>query len=358
MQDDDSIKSSYSKRRTISPLTSSDKISLDSKPQSLEDTAIDRGENYQEAIVSLDEKKPAKEKKVIITIPAYNESKTIEKVVSNILKVMNNTQYKDSFSVIVVDDGSTDQTAETARNAGAQVFSHPRNYGLAATFRTEMDLCLKLGADIIVHADADGQYQAEEIPLLLEELDNGNDLVLGSRFMGKIEYMPWLKKFGNKAFSRVLTRITGVKITDGQTGFRAFTREVAESIQLTSTHTYTQEQIIRAAKKKFHIKEVPIYFAKREDGNSRLMRNPFGYAIRAWINIIRFYRDYSPIRFFGGLGMVLFVCGLLTGGFLISNIFYPLVQDPSSIIVLMIAFLFFGFHTIVLGFVADMMKKN
>ena len=115
--------------------------------------------------------------KIIISIPAYNEEKTIASVISNIKKVMNSNNY--NYKILVLDDGSKDNTAETTKKAGAIVYSHPYNYGLAETFRTEIQKCLDLKADIIVHIDADGQYLAEEIPNLIKEIENGYDLVLG-----------------------------------------------------------------------------------------------------------------------------------------------------------------------------------
>ena len=225
--------------------------------------------------------------KVIITIPAYNEEETIGKVVRDIKQAMSKTKYK--HSILVVNDGSKDKTAEMAGKQGAIVYSHPYNYGLAEAFRTEISKCLELGADIIVHTDADGQYKAEEIHKLIEPIEKKEaDLVLGSRFKGKIEEMPWMKRMGNRAFSRVISNIIKFRVSDCQTGFRAFTKEVAQKVPIISDHTYTQEQIIRAVREKFRIKEVPIYFAKR-DGKSKLMSNPFNYASRAWINIIRIY---------------------------------------------------------------------
>ena len=229
------------------------------------------------------------ELKVIITIPAYNEEKTIGKVVRRIKEIMDNTKYCYSYIVLVVNDGSTDNTAKYAREAGAFVFSHKENKGLAETFRTEMKICIALNGEIIVHTDADGQYKAEEIPLLIEQVEEGHDLVLGSRFKGTIENMPRMKKLGNRAFSFVLSILTRKRISDGQTGFRAFTREVASNIEIISDHTYTQEQIIRATQKRYSIKEVPVFFAKRNDGKSRLMRSPFDYAFKAWKNIFRIY---------------------------------------------------------------------
>ena len=248
---------------------------------------------------------------VIITIPAYNEEKTIALVINSIKKVMLKTKY--DYKIFIVDDGSTDNTAKTAKKEGAIVYSHQTNHGLAEAFRTEVKKCLEMKADVIVHTDADGQYHAEDIPLLLKEVENGYDLVLGSRFLGIIEEMPWLKKIGNKAFSKVISNIINYEVTDCQTGFRAFTSKLAEKIEIKSTHTYTQEQIIRAVREKFKIKEVPIYFAKRKDGKSRLLKNPFEYAIKAWINIMRIYRDYEPLKFFGRIGVFFIGIGLILG---------------------------------------------
>lgn len=243
--------------------------------------ASDFTESYQQI-----EEKPSN---IVITIPAFNEEKTIKEVISTICKIMDNTKYKDKYLVLVVDDGSSDNTAIEASEAGAYVYSHKVNQGLAQTFRTEMKLCIELAADIIVHTDADGQYKAEEIPILIREIEKGNDLVLGSRFLGTIEQMPRMKRFGNKAFSFVLSMFSRRRISDWQTGFRAFSIKVAKEIEIISTHTYTQEQIIRANKKNFKIVEVPIYFARRNDGQSRLMKSPLDYAIKAWINIFRIY---------------------------------------------------------------------
>ena len=166
--------------------------------------------------------------KIIVTVPAYNEQDTIGKVVDEIKEVMESNSY--SYAVLVVDDGSKDGTAEIAKEHGAAVFSHPKNYGLAETFRTEVKKCLEMGADIIVHIDADTQYKAAEIPKLVKEIENGYDLVLGSRFRGRIESMLVVKRIGNIAFSRAISRITGLKISDAQTGFRAFTMDIAKKI--------------------------------------------------------------------------------------------------------------------------------
>lgn len=288
--------------------------------------------------------------KMIITIPAYNEEETIGDVIHEIKQTMDKIEYE--YKIIVVSDGSTDSTANVVKNAGALVYSHPYNYGLAETFRTEIEKALENDAEIIVHIDADGQYRPEEIPKLIKPIENKEaDLVLGSRFAGTIEEMPLMKKIGNKLFSRVISRITKIKITDGQTGFRAFTREVAEKITIISTHTYTQEQIIKAVRNKFKMQEVPIYFAKRKSGKSRLMSNPVEFAIKAGINLFRIYRDYEPLKFFGSVGFTLILIAVLT--FFYSIFILDRLLD-ITVIVLILA----GIQIILFGFLAEMVKKR
>ena len=294
--------------------------------------------------------------KVVVTIPAYNEAKTIGLLIKKIRAVMKKTRYP--YSLIVVDDGSSDNTSEISRKAGAMVIVQPMNYGLAETFRTEIEESLKRGADAIVHMDADGQYLPEEIPKLLRELENGNDIVLGSRFMGKIEEMPLIKRLGNRVFSRVVSRIAGIRISDTQTGFRAFKRKVAEDLKIVSNHTYTQEQIIRAVRHKFIVKEVPIYFAKR-DGKSRLISNPFEYAAKAIINLIRVYRDFEPLRFFGIWGGMALFLGFVLGLYLV---YFQFFEEGAfrhlGLMMFDILVLSIGLQLVMFGFLADMMKKG
>jgi glycosyltransferase involved in cell wall biosynthesis len=292
---------------------------------------------------------------VIITIPAYNEEKTLANVLREIKRVMDSIKYK--YRILVVDDGSADRTREIAKKEGATVVSHPRNYGLAEAFRTEMEKCIEMGGEIIVHTDADGQYKASEIPKLIKEVENGAELVIGSRFMGHIEQMPFMKRLGNRAFSRVVSKICKQKITDAQTGFRAFTKDVAK-IQITSNHTYTQEQIIRASRQKFKIKEVAAYFAKR-GGNtrSRLMKNPFDYAIRAWVNLLRIYRDYEPLKFFGYIGIAFFAIGIIIGLWIVYHILAYGSAGGIPRVILSALALTTGLQILLFGFLADMNKK-
>ncbi len=296
--------------------------------------------------------------KVIITIPAYNEENTLGTVLQEIHEVMKQTKY--NYKVLVVDDGSVDKTAEIAKNNKAKVVSHSINYGLATTFKTEIKECLKDKADIIVHTDADGQYPADKIPELIEQIKQGQSLVLGSRFLGKIESMPLMKRLGNVAFSKAISKIARVRITDAQTGFRAFTKDVAK-LDIISNHTYTQEQIIRVAKNKLKIKEVPIYAKKTRP--SRLMKSPkiiqpFEYAVKAWTNLFRIYRDFEPLKFFGYFGGAFLFIGLVVGTYL--SLMFLLTgrvgQIPATILSALL--IMTGVQIILFGFLADMKRPG
>lgn len=288
------------------------------------------------------------QEKTIVTIPALNEEKTI----CNIIRKIKD----EGYDVLVVDDGSTDNTVRLARNAGAVVYRHHRNFGLAKTFQTEVEQCLKMGADIIIHIDADGQYNPHDIYYLERLIKKGYDLALGSRFLGTIEKMSWIKKIGNKMFSKAVSWIIKMKITDSQTGFRAFNKKIAEKIKITSNFTYTQEQIIKASRENFRIIEIPTIFYKR-DGHSRLMRNPLDYALKGGINLLKIFRDYEPLRFFGMIALCFLLPGLIIGSrltfwYLTKGHIYNRI--PSAIVCLMLILL--GVQILLFGFLADMRR--
>ena len=291
-------------------------------------------------------------KRVVITIPAYNEEKSIGDVLKNI---KTNLTGKYNYRLLVVDDGSTDKTAELARQNGAIVVSHPRNYGLSETFKTEITECLKYKPHVVVHTDADGQYPAEKISQLIEEVENGADLVLGSRFLEGKHADSFVKDITNRLFAFAISSLIRHKITDSTTGFRACTPKVA-SLGIISGHTYTQEQIIRAARNKLKIIEVPITANKTR--RSRLMKShplfhPIEYALKAWVNIFRIYRDYEPLKFFGYMGFGLMLIGLIIGLWLFAIYFNTgrIGHLPSAILSMMLVVS--GLQIVLFGLLAD-----
>jgi glycosyltransferase involved in cell wall biosynthesis len=292
--------------------------------------------------------------KVIITIPAYNEERTIAKVVAEIKNVMNETAYKKNYQILVLNDGSKDKTVEEAEKAGAIVYSNKRNKGLAETFTEEMKQCLKLNADIIVHTDADGQYPALYIPQMIKKIEEGYDLVLGSRFGGGNYSGSLMKKYGNIAFAKTFSGLLDTKLTDTTTGFRAFTSDVAK-LPLINNFTYTQEQLIRTGRERMKIVEVPI--KTRRTRQSRLFKNPLDYAIKAWINILRIYRDFAPLKFFGYFGGGLFSLGFLIGLYIIYHFITTGGVGGIPRVILTALLMLTGIQIITFGFLADMIKK-
>lgn len=227
--------------------------------------------------------------KLVVMIPAYNEEKTVGKVIDEIPRRIEGV---DVIEVLVIDDGSVDDTRQVAEIAGANlVISHGNNRGLAASFRTGLKAALKMNADIIVNTDADLQYDQTQIRELVRPiLSNKADMVLGSRFKGYIEEMPTRKKLGNILATLVTRILSGFNTSDAQSGFRAFTGELASSLKITSTKTYVQETIIRAARCGYRLTEIPITFRKRS-GPSRLIKSIWGYAFKVVPELISCYID-------------------------------------------------------------------
>ena len=294
--------------------------------------------------------------KLVVTIPAFNEEKTIGKVIEEIPKKISGIN---KIEILVIDDGSTDSTSKIAKAKGARVIRNSSNKGLAFTFARGLDAALGMGADIIVNTDADFQYNQKQIPRLIKPiLDKEADIVLGSRFKGYIEDMSKQKYWGNKAMSFLVSFLTGLKISDSQTGFRAFSREAALQINIFSDYTYTQETILEAWEKQLLIKEVPADFRKR-DGESRLISNIFIYAKRAGFTVIETYVSYKPLRVFLSVGAILGLSGAFFGykvliHFLETGMVSPFI--PSAILSSMLLIL--GVQVMIMGLIAEMIKRN
>ena len=295
--------------------------------------------------------------KLVVTIPAYNEENTIGKVIKEVPREIEGIE---KVEVLVINDGSTDNTVRVAKEAGAdRIVGFKENKGLAPAFRLGLETALEMGADIIVNTDADFQYDQKQIPDLIRPiLDGEADIVLGSRFKGWIEHMPIQKRIGNKIATWVTRIASGYPVSDAQTGFRAFTRETALRLNIMSDYTYVQETILQAVNNGMVIKEIPVNFRKRE-GKSRLISNIFSYAKRGAPIILRTYRDYNPLKVFSLIGGIITLLGLLMGLRVLVHYFKTGMVTPYlPSAVLTVVLLVVGLQVIILGLIADMIKTQ
>ncbi len=250
-------------------------------------------------------------KKLIIQIPCYNEEGTLAIALKALPREVPGI---DKVEWLIINDGSTDRTIEVAKENGVDhVVDLGYHQGLAKGFMAGLDACLRLGADIIVNTDADNQYEAADIPKLVEPILRGEAaIVVGARPISEIEHFSPLKKSLQKLGSWVVRTASDTDIADAPSGFRAITRDAAMQLNVFSQYTYTLETIIQAGQKNMAIVSVPI----RTNGflrPSRLMKSMSAYIQRSIFTIVRIFITYRPLRFFTWLGAVPFTLGVLLG---------------------------------------------
>lgn len=295
--------------------------------------------------------------KLVVMIPAFNEEMSIGKVIAEIPRKIGRIS---EVEILVINDGSSDKTADEAKNAGAdRILSHKRNMGLAKSFRDGLEEALLMGADVIVNTDADFQYNQAEIPKLIQPiLDKKADIVVGDRQISSLDHMPRGKLIGNKIATAVTRFVTGWPVKDAQSGFRAFSREAALRMNLTGQYTYVQETLIQASNKNLTLEQVPIEFRKR-DGDSRLISNVLSYAVSAGSTISRSYRDYNPLMVFSGIGIVIIFFGLAFGLRVLAHYWETGMVTPYlPSAVLSTVLIIVGLQAIIFALLADMIKTQ
>jgi glycosyltransferase involved in cell wall biosynthesis len=295
--------------------------------------------------------------KLIIQIPCFNEAETIPQTLGALPRQIPGV---DRIEYLVVDDGSNDGTAEAAREAGAHhVVRFPRHAGLAAGFMAGLEASLKLGADVIVNTDADNQYHAADIQLLLEPILAGRaDLVVGDRGVGTLQSFSPLKRSLQRLGSWVIGRASGVDTPDATSGFRAISRAAALRTLVLSEYSYTLETLIQAGARGMAVEYVPVR-TNVQTRPSRLMRSIPDYLANSSVTILRAYTMYRPLRVFtalsallvlGGLvGVVRFLYFYITGGGIAGHI---------QSLILAAVLLIVGFQVFLIGLVADLIGFN
>lgn len=249
--------------------------------------------------------------KLIIQVPCLNESGTLGVAISALPRQVPGF---DQVEWLVIDDGSTDNTAELARELGVDhVVRHPVNRGLAMAFMTGLDACLRLGADVIVNTDADNQYEAADIPKLTSPILSGKaDMVIGGRPISETEHFSWIKKKLQHLGSWAVRVASKTDVADAPSGFRAISRETAMRLNVFNPYTYTLETIIQAGLSNLRVISVPV--RTNEDLRpSRLVKSITSYVRRSLVTIFRVFVTYRPFFFFFWMAAILAIPGLLIG---------------------------------------------
>ena len=242
--------------------------------------------------------------RVIAGIPAYNESKYVGTI------VLSTRQYVDE--VIVVDDGSTDNTVEIARLAGAEVVQHLRNRGYGAAIQTILDEARKRDPDILVILDADAQHNPKEIPNLLKPISEGYDLVIGSR-KKQANKIPLYRRVGQRVISRSVNVLANDQLTDSECGFRAFSRKAIVTLDLKENGmAISAETVAEAARRNLKIAEVPVSVTYDKDSSTL---NPVTHGLGVLTKIVVMISERKPLFFFGLAGTFLVIIGLIAGIF-------------------------------------------
>jgi glycosyltransferase involved in cell wall biosynthesis len=265
----------------------------------------------------------------------------------------------DKVEWLIINDGSTDNTAEVALSNGVDhVVSFAKNQGLARGFMAGLDACLKLGADVIVNTDADNQYNAKDIPLLVKPvLDRKAELVVGARPISEIKHFRFIKKQLQKLGSLVVRLASKTNIPDAPSGFRAMSREAALRLNVFNDYTYTLETIIQAGQKNMAIVSVPVR-VNDDLRPSRLVKSIPSYVKKSIVTIIRIFVVYKPFRFFATLGALLFGAGFVIG---LRFLFYYLRDGGAGHVqslILASVLLGIGFQTMLVAFLADLLAVN
>jgi len=299
-----------------------------------------------------------KKRKLLVAIPCFNEAVTISQLIQDVPRVISDILHVD---VLVVDDGSIDNTHSAALDAGAKVLRHTRNLGVGKAFQTALSFAIENGYDLMISIDGDRQFNPLDIPRLVKPVIDGKaDMVTGSRFISSelTPDMPRAKLIGNHIMSYLISQLVRQKYYDVSCGFRCYSREALLQLNLHGAFTYTQETFLGLAAKQLVIEEVPIEAVYFSDRKSRVAGSLTGYAVNTVKIIFKSYRDYFPLRFCWGIAMLFAIPAvalalLFFGHYFITGVFSGyLFAGFSSAFFVVMALVFF-----VLGIVMDMLGR-
>jgi glycosyltransferase involved in cell wall biosynthesis len=238
--------------------------------------------------------------KITIGIPAYNEEKNIASIITKLKNITD--------SIIVCDDGSSDMTSEISKNLGAVVISHKKNMGYGAAIRTIFQKSVELDSDILVTFDADGQHRIDDISKILQPLENNEaDIVIGSRFLDNESKVPNYRKIGIKVITQVTNASLKKKLTDSQSGFRAYNKQALTQISPSEMGMgISTEILIKASSKGLRIVEIPITILYHDDASTH---NPVSHGTSVLVSTIKFTSIEHPLKFYGIPSIIFLIIG-------------------------------------------------
>lgn len=302
-------------------------------------------------------------KLVVFTI-CKNEAKTIGKVLDRIPKKIDGIK---KIETLVISDGSSDDTVRLAKKHRAtKVIEGSQQKRLAYRFEQAMAEALTMGADVTVNIDGDLQYAPEDIPKLVKPIVSGQaDFVAADRFTDKLsgqrrrpKGMPKSKYWANRLGAWIVGTLSGQKFRDVTCGFRAYNRKAMMAVNINSNYTYTQESFQVLAIKRLNILAVPVKVKYYDGRKSRVVRGFWQFIFGSALNILRAFRDYAPLKFFGFLGLILFLPGALMSGYVIWHWLDTGAITPYKAVGFMgIYFISAAFLVWALGLVADMFDR-
>jgi glycosyltransferase involved in cell wall biosynthesis len=294
--------------------------------------------------------------KLIIQIPCFNEEAHLAETLAGLPRSLPGFE---RVETLVIDDGSSDATAGVARRAGATyLLRFPVHLGLARAFEAGLDAALKLGADVIVNTDADNQYRGADIALLVQPILAGQaEMVIGDRAPHRLRHFGPGKRLLQRVGSWVVRQVSGTRVPDAASGFRAFSRRAALRLNVFSEFTYTLETIIQAGKKHIAIAHVPVQ-TNPEQRPSRLFGHVSLYVRRSIATLVRIYALYEPLRVFWRIGALCIAAGGVIGA---RFLYYYLARGGAGHVqslILAAVLLIVGFQTMLIGLVADLIGSS
>ena len=238
--------------------------------------------------------------KITIGIPAYNEEKNIASIITKLKNITD--------SIIVCDDGSSDMTSEISKNLGAVVISHKKNMGYGAAIRTIFQKSVELDSDILVTFDADGQHRIDDVNKILQPLENNEaDIVIGSRFLDNETKVPNYRKIGIKVITQVTNASLKKKLTDSQSGFRAYNKQALTQISPSEMGMgISTEILIKASSKGLRIAEIPITILYHDNTSTH---NPVSHGTSVLVSTIKFTSIEHPLKFYGIPSIIFLIIG-------------------------------------------------